>query len=72
MILASVSSAVATQFCSDSAIIAYRHCKNNDMIASENGCGALTMVNVAYYDSMKFVKNTSMLRMLTRTTFAHA
>ena len=62
---------MATRFCSDSAIIANRHCKNSCVIASENWCGALTMENVAYSDSTKMLENKNVLRTLTRSTFAH-
>ena len=63
---------MATHFCSGSAIIANRHYKNSVILASENGCGALTMENVTYSDFMKMMKNAILRRMLTRATFAHA
>ena len=63
---------MATHFCSGSAILANRHDKNSVILASENGCGALTMENVTYSDFMKMMKNEFLRIMLTRATFAHA
>ena len=63
---------MATQLCSGRAIIVNKHYKNSVIVASGNGCGALTMENVAYYDFMKMMQNAIVLRMRTRATFAHA
>ena len=55
-IVAWVSQAVATPFCSDSAIIANRHYKGHAFLTPENGRGPLTMENVAYSDFVKILK----------------
>ena len=52
-------------------IIAIRHYKNNAFLIAEFACGALTMENVTYSDSMKMLENKNVLRTLTRSTFSH-
>ena len=44
-----------------------KHC----FFITEFVCGALTMENIAYSDSTKMLENDNVLRMLTRSTFAH-
>ena len=52
-------------------IFIHKYYKTNAFVMAQIACVALTMVNVAYSDFVKKLKNKNGLRTLTRSIFAH-